>query len=475
MQVHIHTPSAPQLTGTPKRAFIKSYGCQMNVYDGQRMGELLTPLGYTLTDSADGADLVLLNTCHIREKADDKVFSDIGRITRIAAPNAIIGVGGCTGQALGARIMQAAPAVSLVFGPQTYHRLPALISKVEAGRSARKLGHKHAPIRALDTDFPELEKFDVLPTFTNAPGGVQRNPYSAFVTIQEGCDKFCTYCVVPYTRGAEISRPAAHILAEASTLAAHGVREITLLGQNVNAYADGATTLAGLLEQLGQLEGIARLRFTTSHPNNTGEDLIQAFANNPKLMPYFHLPVQAGSNTILQAMNRNHTAEGYLATIAAVRAARPDVAISGDFIVGFPGETEADFEQTLALAHAVQYVGAYSFAYSPRPGTPAADLPGQIDEATKKARLAALNVVLDDSLAAFCTAQMGQTQSVLVEGLNGNPGRYGVQLRGRSPHNVAVNVNLPDGTDPTLYLGQVVPVHITAAGGKSLLGELTST
>lgn len=448
-----------------KKLFVKSYGCQMNVYDGFRMAELLAPEGYQLAESAEGADLVLLNTCHIREKADDKLFSDIGRIRREANDEAIIAVGGCTGQALGAKVMEHAPSVSVVFGPQTYHRLPALLKKVEEGRAQRKLGHKNAPIRAVDVDFPELEKFDRLPQ----PGAY--GP-TAFVTIQEGCDKFCTYCVVPYTRGAEISRPWHDILAEVQVLAAQGVREVTLLGQNVNAYEHDGVTLAALCDKVGQVDGIARIRFTTSHPNNTGSDLIEAFAANPKLMPYFHLPVQAGSNRILQAMNRNHTVESYLATLEKVRAARPDIAISGDFIVGFPGETEDDFAATLAVAHQVQYVGAFSFAYSPRPGTPAADLPDQIDEITKKERLAALNVVLDESLAAFCKQFDGQTVQVLVEGPGGRAEKFGQpQLRGRSAHNLPVNFTFGDA-DPMTLIGQLVNVHITRTTAKALNGQI---
>ncbi|MBI1308396.1 MAG: tRNA (N6-isopentenyl adenosine(37)-C2)-methylthiotransferase MiaB [Proteobacteria bacterium] len=437
--------------------FIKSYGCQMNVYDGLRMAEMMAPHGYRLAPTADAADLIILNTCHIREKADDKVFSDIGRMRRQANKSAIIAVGGCTGQAMGASLMQQAPAVQIVFGPQTLHRLPQLLEKVQSGSQKR----------AVDTDFPELEKFDNLPT----PGAY--GP-SAFVTIQEGCDKFCTYCVVPYTRGAEISRPAADILAECQALATQGVREITLLGQNVNAYQSPVTshqspvTLAKLCEQIGAIAGIERIRFTTSHPNNTSPDLIAAFATNPKLMPYFHLPIQAGSNRILQAMNRNHTVESYLATIAQVRAAQPHIAISGDFIVGFPGETEDDFAQTLQVAATVGFVGAYSFAYSPRPGTPAADLPNQVDELTKKERLAALQAVLDHTTEAFLTQFIGQTISVLVEGPGGQPG----QLRGRSPHNMPVNFTVENGIDPASLPGQLVEAEITHAGPKSLLGRL---
>ena len=452
-----------------KSMFIKSYGCQMNVYDGLRMAELLAPMGYQLAATHENADLIILNTCHIREKADDKVFSDIGRMKKQAGKNVVIAVGGCTGQALGAKIMQTAPAVQVVFGPQTYHRLPALLEKVTSGQLKR----------ATDTDFPELEKFDNLPT----PGAY--GP-TAFVTIQEGCDKFCTYCVVPYTRGAEISRPAAHILKEVETLANQGVREVTLLGQNVNAYmspedtqnakreTQNAIPLAKLCELIGAISGIERIRFTTSHPNNTTPDLIESFVANPKMMPYFHLPVQAGSNRILQAMNRNHTVESYLATIAAVRAAKPGIAISGDFIVGFPGETEEDFQQTLQLAATVGYVGAYSFAYSPRPGTPAAELPDQIPETIKKERLAALQAVLDHTTAEYVAQFAGQTLQILVEGENENPDRYGAQLRGRSPHNIPVNFSYPTTTNARALIGQLVPVRITSTSAKSLAGEIVS-
>lgn len=443
------TDTAPQ---GAKRLFVKSYGCQMNVYDGIRLADLMKPHGYALVEEVAGADLVVLNTCHIREKADDKLFSDLGRFKK-AAPHAILAVGGCTGQALGAKIFSQESAVKIVFGPQTIQRLPTLLEKALQGQ------------RAIDTDFPELEKFDRLPT----PGAYGA---SAFVTIQEGCDKFCTYCVVPYTRGAEISRPYADIVAEVRALATQGVKEITLLGQNVNAYQHEGVGLAKLCQLVGEVPGIARVRFTTSHPNNTTPDLIAAFApveqgGNAKLMPYFHLPVQAGSDTVLARMNRNHTVASYLETIAAVRAVRPDVAISGDFIVGFPGETEEEFQQTLAVAAHVGYVGAYSFAYSPRPGTPAAELPDQLDEVTKKTRLAALQAVLDAGTAAFCERFVGQTLEVLVEG----PAKEGAQLRGRSPHNLPVNFGYGD-VDPVALVGQLVKVTIERSTQRSLVGVL---
>jgi tRNA-2-methylthio-N6-dimethylallyladenosine synthase len=463
--------AAHQQAATPggKKLFVKSYGCQMNVYDGLRMAELLAPLGYVLQEQAEGADLIILNTCHIREKADDKMFSDIGRFRRAASKEAIIAVGGCTGQALGARLMQQAPAVSIVFGPQTYHRLPQYIEKVETGRLQRQQGHKNAPIRVAETDFPDLEKFDHLPV----PGSY--GP-SAFVTIQEGCDKFCTYCVVPYTRGAEISRPAEQVMKECRELAAQGVREVVLLGQNVNAYhgknARGdELTLAKLLDEIARIDGIERLRFTTSHPMNTEADLIAAFRDNPKLMPYFHLPVQAGSNKILAAMNRSHTAEQYLAIVEEIRKARPDIALSGDFIVGFPGETEEDYRQTLAIAHAANYASAYIFAYSPRPGTPGAELPDQIPEAVKKERLAGLLALVNESQATFNQRFEKKSVDVLVEGFGDKPG----QLRGRSPHNIAVNFTMEtvDKKASRRLIGEVVRVKITQAGAKSLQGELT--
>lgn len=456
MPIRIDDAALHEVPEGAKRLFVKSYGCQMNVYDGLRIAELMAPQGYALVDEVAGADLVVLNTCHIREKADDKVFSDIGRMTR-SAPNAVIAVGGCTGQALGAKVFEHTKAVKIVFGPQTIHRLPQLLEKANTGQ------------RAVDVDFPALEKFDALPM----PGVYGA---SAFVTIQEGCDKFCTYCVVPYTRGAEISRPVADVLREVESLASRGVKEVTLLGQNVNAYTSEGVGLAELCRKVGEVNGIARVRFTTSHPNNTGADLIAAFAPETAggvaaLMPYFHLPVQAGSDRILQRMNRNHTVANYLATIDAVRAVRPDVAISGDFIVGFPGETEEDFAETLKLAAHVGYVGAYSFAYSPRPGTPAAELPDQIDHATKQARLAALQAVLDAGTVAFCKRFVGQIVECLVEG----PAREGMsvqpQLRGRSPHNLSVNFTYGE-VDPITLVGQLVQVKITASTERSVLGAL---
>jgi tRNA-2-methylthio-N6-dimethylallyladenosine synthase len=358
-----------------KKVFVKTYGCQMNVYDSERMRDVLAPLGYVEAAGPEEADLVILNTCHIREKAAEKVYSELGRIRQMKRARAaegaemLIAVAGCVAQAEGEEIVRRAPAVDLVFGPQTYHRLPQLL--------ARKAGGERAIV---ETEFPAEEKFEGLGNRAQAGKSV-----AAFLTVQEGCDKFCTFCVVPYTRGAEFSRPVEQVLGEARRLAAQGVREFTLLGQNVNAYhgldAQGRTVgLAGLVAELSRIEGIERLRYTTSHPRDMTDDLIAAHAENAKLMPYLHLPVQSGSDPILKAMNRGHTAAQYLRLLEKVRAARPDMAISGDFIVGFPGETEKDFEATLALVREVRYASAFSFKYSPRPGTPAAEHERQVSE-----------------------------------------------------------------------------------------------
>lgn len=438
-----------------KPMFIKSYGCQMNQYDAIRMAELMRPHGYYLADAPDGADLVVYNTCHIREKADEKVFSDVGRFKRAADENAIHAVGGCVGQAMGDALMKRQPAVRVVFGPQTIHRLPEFVEQVN------RYGRTGKQARVVDTDFPELEKFDKLPT----PGAY--GP-SAFVTIQEGCDKFCTYCVVPYTRGAEISRSVADVVAECRHLADQGVKELVLLGQNVNAFhgedeSGVEVSFAGLLRRVAEIDGVERVRFTTSHPQNMAGDLINLFGEEEKLMPYFHLPVQAGSDRILAAMNRSHTAAEYIEIIERLRAVRPDIAISGDFIVGFPGETEEDFEQTLAVAAEVDYASAYSFAYSPRPGTPAAAMPNQVDEVVKKERLAGLQALLNDQQEAFNRRFIGQTIPVLVEERGSKPN----QLRGRSAHNVAVNFN---GTER--LIGHTVMVNVADGGLKSLFGDI---
>jgi tRNA-2-methylthio-N6-dimethylallyladenosine synthase len=441
-----------------KRLFIKTYGCQMNVYDSERMADVLRPLGYTLADGPDGADLVVLNTCHIREKAAEKVYSEIGRLKELreikqAAGDGrmTIAVAGCVAQAEGAQIMTRAPAVDLVIGPQAYHQLPELIARV-----ARSKGER------LAADFAPQEKFDALP-LDRAVGGP-----TAFLTVQEGCDKFCTFCVVPYTRGAEWSRPVDAVVAEAARLAAKGVREVTLLGQNVNAYdgADAAgakSDLAALARRLAKIEGLDRIRYTTSHPNDMSDALIAAHAEVEALMPYLHLPVQSGSTRILRAMNRKHSAESYVRLIERIRATRPDMAISGDFIVGFPGETEADFEDTLRLVREVGYASAFSFKYSRRPGTPAAAMPDQVSVEAADDRLQRLNALLDSQRRDFNASMVGRVLPVLFE----KPGRQSGQAIGRSPYLQAVHAeNARD------LIGQIVPVRIEAAAMNSLSGAL---
>lgn len=437
-----------------RRLYIKTYGCQMNVYDSERMADVLRPLGYAVTDEPEGADLVVLNTCHIREKATEKVYSELGQIKRMKARKAeaggamTIAVAGCVAQAEGAEIMARQPAVDLVVGPQAYHRLPELIARAHRASGER-----------LAADFAADEKFDALPD-ARAPAGV-----AAFLTVQEGCDKFCTFCVVPYTRGAEYSRPAEAVLAEAGRLAAQGVREVTLLGQNVNAYA-GAGGLAGLVRRLAEIPGLDRIRYTTSHPHDMDEALIAAHGEVEALMPYLHLPVQAGSDKVLRAMNRAHTAESYVRLVEKIRAARPDIALSGDFIVGFPGESERDFEATLELVREVGYASAFSFKYSRRPGTPAAAMPGQVDEAAKEERLARLQALLAEQQAAFNAASVGRTVPVLFE----KPGRHPGQLVGRSPYLQAVHLSAPEG-----LIGEIRPVEIVGAGRGSLSGALAAS
>ena len=434
-----------------KRLYIKTYGCQMNVYDSERMADVLAPLGYGMTDDPASADLVVLNTCHIREKATEKVYSELGQIklmkqARAAAGGSMtIAVAGCVAQAEGEEIMRRQPAVDLVVGPQAYHQLPELIARAHRSRGER-----------LATDFAAEDKFDALPV-ERRPSGV-----TAFLTVQEGCDKFCTFCVVPYTRGGEWSRPAAGIVAEARALAAKGVREVTLLGQNVNAYA-GEGGLAALVKQLAKIEGLDRIRYTTSHPRDMDDALIAAHAEVPALMPYLHLPVQSGSDKVLKAMNRAHTAESYLRLIERVRAARPDIAISGDFIVGFPGERDADFEATLSLVREVGYASAFSFKYSRRPGTPASAMPGQVAEDVTDERLQRLQALLVEQQAAFNAAQAGRTLPVLFEKRGRHPG----QLIGRSPYLQSVHVSAPDR-----MLGQIVPVNIESGARNSLAGVL---
>jgi tRNA-2-methylthio-N6-dimethylallyladenosine synthase len=444
------------MENAPKKVFVKTYGCQMNVYDSERMRDVLAPLGYVETLGPEDADLVILNTCHIREKAAEKVYSELGKIRRMKTARAaeggemLIAVAGCVAQAEGEEIVKRAPAVDLVFGPQTYHRLPQLLARQAKGEKA-----------IVETAFPAEEKFEGL--MAREPG----KAVAAFLTVQEGCDKFCTFCVVPYTRGAEFSRPVDQVLGEARKLAAQGVREFTLLGQNVNAYhgldAGGRTlSLAGLVAELSRIEGIERLRYTTSHPRDMTEDLIAAHAENPKLMPYLHLPVQSGSDSVLKAMNRGHTAEHYLRLIEKVREARPDMAISGDFIVGFPGETDKDFESTLELVREVRYASAYSFKYSPRPGTPAAGHEKQVPEAEKSARLQELQKLIHRQQTEFNAALVGRMVPVLLE----KPGRDPGQLVGRSPYLQAVHIE----ADSAL-IGRIVDTHITGVGTNSLSGH----
>lgn len=436
------------MAGASKKLFIKTYGCQMNVYDSERMASALAGRGYSAVERAEDADLILLNTCHIREKAAEKVYSELGRLRPLKAenPDLRIGVAGCVAQAEGDEILARARAVDLVVGPQAYHRLPEMLDRVDAG------------IRPVETDFPAEDKFDHLPQ-----GRARRVSPTVFLTVQEGCDKFCAFCVVPYTRGAEVSRPADRIEEEARDLVARGAGEITLLGQNVNAYCDSqGATLAVLIRRLGRIAGLERIRYTTSHPNDMDDDLIAAHADEPKLMPYLHLPVQAGSDRILKAMNRRHRAADYVELIARIRKARPDIALSGDFIVGFPGETEEDFEATLDLVRAVEYAHAYSFAYSARPGTPAAGLP-PVDPDVASERLQRLQALLQEQQRFFLAGMVGRTLPVLLE----KPGRNPGQMVGKSPYLNAVHLD----ADRALR-GKVVPVRITGAAANSLSGEL---
>ena len=428
----------------PKKLFIKTYGCQMNVYDSERMAESLGSTGYVQTDTVEDADMVMINTCHIREKASEKLFSDLGRLrpAKEANPNLKVAVAGCVAQAEGAEIMRRMPLVDLVVGPQSYHRLPEMEAKIQKGE------------RAIDTDFPIEDKFEHLPERK-----ALRGP-AAFLTVQEGCDKFCAFCVVPYTRGAEVSRPAERLLAEARNLASRGVRELTLLGQNVNAYHAHGYGLARLIRELARVEGIDRLRYMTSHPNDMEEDLIAAHGDCPELMPYLHLPVQSGSDRILKAMNRKHTADEYLRVLDKVRAARPDILLTSDFIVGFPGETDADFEATLALVRKVGYGMAYSFKYSARPGTPAAEKP-EVDAGVADARLQELQALLSSQQRAAQDAMVGREVDVLYE----KSGRLAGQMVGKSQHLHAVHVN-----DPTGQTGQLVRVRVTQSKTNSLAG-----
>ena len=430
---------------TPKKLFIKTYGCQMNVYDSERMAEALGGQGYVETKTADDADMILLNTCHIREKAAEKVYSELGRLKPLKElnPDLKIGVAGCVAQAEGAEIMHRQPAVDLVVGPQSYHRLPEMEARVRAGQSA------------LDTDFPEEDKFEHLKSRPKA----KRAP-AAFLTVQEGCDKFCAFCVVPYTRGAEVSRPADRILTEARDLVERGVREVTLLGQNVNAY-HGGMTLAQLIRALAKIDGLERIRYTTSHPNDMGDDLINAHGDVEKLMPYLHLPVQSGSDRILKRMNRSHTAQSYLKLIERIRAVRPDIIMSGDFIVGFPEETDADFEATMELVRTVKYGYAYSFKYSARPGTPAAermDVPADVADA----RLQSLQALITGHQRDIQNSMVGRELSVLVE----KAGREAGQMLGKSEYLHSVHIE-----NSTAAIGDLVPVRIVEAKTNSLTAQ----
>ncbi len=447
------------MTGS-RKLYVKSFGCQMNVYDSQRMADTLAPEGYIETAIVEDADLIILNTCHIREKAAEKVYSEIGRMRRTKAAAAadgrdvLIAVAGCVAQAEGEEIIRRAPAVDLVVGSQNYHRLPDLIAR------AKRDG------KAVDTEFPLDDKFDHLAAPRAA--AIRARGITAFVTVQEGCDKFCTFCVVPYTRGAEISRPVGKIVDEVKQLADAGVREVTLIGQNVNAYHgeefDGRTwSLARLLYRLAQLPGIERLRYTTSHPLDMGDELIAAHRELPALMPQLHLPVQSGCDRILAAMNRRHTRADYVNVVSALRKARADLALTSDFIVGFPGETEHDFAETLGLVEEVGYSGAFSFKYSPRPGTPGADMDGQIEEAAKSDRLRRLQQAIDHCQAAFNRGCVGRTFSVLFE----RPGRHDGQIVGRSPYFQPVQIEAPHS-----LIGQIAHVTITEAARNSLFGTL---
>ena len=441
---------------TSRKVFIKTYGCQMNVYDSQRMGDALAVSGYVATDAIEDADLVLLNTCHIREKAAEKVYSEIGRIRQIKKERALagkemmVGIAGCVAQAEGQEIMLRAPAVDLVVGPQSYHRLPDVVRRVRGGE------------KVVETDYAIEDKFEHLPPQDRAT--LRSRGVTAFLTIQEGCDKFCTFCVVPYTRGAEVSRPVSQIVAEAERLAVSGVREVTLLGQNVNAWHGngpdgGRWGLGRLLFRLAEIPGLARLRYTTSHPRDMDDALIAAHRDLPVLMPYLHLPVQAGSDRVLKAMNRRHTAADYLKLIGRIRAAQPDIAMSGDFIVGFPGETEADFQDTLDLVKTVRYAQAFSFKYSRRPGTPGAEMDDQVPESEKNERLQRLQTLLAEHQRDFAVSLVGRKIDLLIE----KPGRETGQKVGRSPWLQPVIVDEKAGG-----IGDIVQVRITKAGPHSL-------
>ncbi|POO56929.1 tRNA (N6-isopentenyl adenosine(37)-C2)-methylthiotransferase MiaB [Agrobacterium rosae] len=457
------TPSALREGANSRKVFIKTYGCQMNVYDSVRMGDALAKDGYEPTEDIDQADLVLLNTCHIRERAAEKVYSALGRLRGMKKSREeqgrefVIGVAGCVAQAEGEEILRRAPAVDVVIGPQTYHRLPEALRRVRGGE------------RVIETEYAVEDKFEHLPVAEKAK--IRSRGVTAFLTVQEGCDKFCTFCVVPYTRGSEVSRPVQQIVDEALRLAESGVREITLLGQNVNAWRSSGPKgeqwgLAELLYRLAEIPGIARLRYTTSHPRDMDDQLIGAHRDLRILMPYLHLPVQSGSDQILKAMNRRHTAEEYIRLVEKIRGARPDIAMSGDFIVGFPGETDQDFEDTLAIVEQVKYAQAFSFKYSTRPGTPGADLVDQVPEEIKSERLERLQALLLKQQQEFAGSLVGKTMDVLLE----KPGRMPGQLIGRSPWLQSVNLDAND-----MKIGDIVHVRITATGPNSLFAEVADS
>ena len=450
-----------------KKVHIKTFGCQMNVYDSERMAEALAAHGFAETQEIEAADLIVLNTCHIREKAVEKVYSDLGKVRDVKSGRLARGlstqvvVAGCVAQAEGAEISARAPVVDVVIGSQSYHRLPDLLAQ------ARNEGR-----RMVETRFPEEEKFALLPDRPVEPAAGSRTSAaaSAFLTVQEGCDKFCTFCVVPYTRGAEYSRSVAELVAETERLVSRGVREITLLGQNVNGYhgqgpGGGAWSLARLIHRLAEIKGVERLRYMTSHPRDMADDLVAAHRDEPKLMPFLHLPVQSGSDRILAAMNRKHTAKDYRTLLDRIRAARPDIAVSTDIIVGFPGETDQDFAATLELVRAIDFAQAFSFKYSPRPGTPAAKLEAQVPEALKAARLAELQALLDSQQTRFNANFVGRTLPVLFE----RKGRREGQLVGRSPY-----LQLVHAEAEAAMLGRIIPVEIGTAGQNSLAGVISA-
>ena len=451
-----------------KHVFIRTYGCQMNVYDSDRMTDVLRPLGYAVAETPEEADLVVLNTCHIREHASEKIYSELGRLRdtkterRAEGRDLTIAVAGCVAQAEGAEIMKRQPAVDIVVGPQAYHRLPQLLAEVERKTAFVKAGKRVAGAGVLDTEFPAESKFDNMPS----PQGIRAG--SAFLSIQEGCDKFCTFCVVPYTRGAEYSRPAAAVLAEARQLVAAGAIEITLLGQNVNAYhgeaADGSTwSLARLIRAVAEIDGLARIRYMTSHPRDMDDDLIAVHGSVPNLMPYLHLPVQSGSDRILEAMNRGHGRDHYLRLIDRLRTARPDLALSSDFIVGFPGESDADFDDTMRLIEQVGFASAYSFRYSRRPGTPGAAMDGQVPENVSVARLTALQALLGRTAHEFNISKAGTTVPVLFAEAGRRPG----QLIGKTPWLQSVYAH----ASPRL-VGQIVETRLIEGYANSLSGEI---